>query len=103
MHQSDNFVSAKTWQDGESTNRMRFILGIFVLWVFASPVVALTQNSAGEGAGFTCSASFGSCTCDGTYEQCNAMEKSCKDQKIACTKINDQRICTCFMATKPNL
>jgi hypothetical protein len=78
----------------------KFILGLLVLWFIASPVAAFQQDSAGEGAGFTCSASFGSCTCDGTYEHCNAMEKNCKDQKIACTKINDQRICTCFMATK---
>jgi hypothetical protein len=53
--------------------------------------------------GFTCSSNFGSCVCDGSYENCNAMEESCKDQKIECTTINQQKLCTCLMATQTNL
>lgn len=78
---------------------LKFIFGLLIIWSIAPPVMALQLDGAVEAAGFTCNASFGSCVCDGTYEHCNAMEKNCKDQKIACTKINDQRICTCYMAT----
>lgn len=66
------------------------------------PVFAFQQDSLMDPIGFTCSSNFGSCVCDGSYENCNAMEESCKDQKIACTTINEQKLCTCLMATKTN-
>ena len=79
---------------------LRAAVGIAIVWGTASPAEAVQQSNSIDRAGFTCNVSFGSCACDGTYENCNAMEKSCKDQKIACTVINDQRLCTCLMATE---
>jgi hypothetical protein len=87
----------KTWP-----SHLKSVIGLLILCCTAPPVGAVQQSGSVPGPVFTCSLSFGSCACDGTYENCNAMEKSCKEQKIACTMINDQRLCTCLMATKIN-
>jgi hypothetical protein len=79
---------------------LKGMIGLLIVCSAALPVGAVQQGTAVTRAGFTCNLSFGSCVCDGTYENCNAMEESCRDQKIACTIINDQRICTCLMSTK---
>jgi hypothetical protein len=78
------------------------IIGLIIFCCAASPGAAIQRASSIDHAGFTCNSGFGSCACDGSYENCNAMETSCKDQKVACTTINDQRICTCLMTTKTN-
>jgi hypothetical protein len=83
------------------SHHLKWVTGLVICCCVASPAGAVQQDSSVDHAGFSCNLGFGSCACDGTYENCNDMEKSCKDQKIACTIINDQRICTCLMATKP--
>jgi hypothetical protein len=83
-----------------SGSLLKFMLGLLAACWASSSAEALRQGSAPGNASYNCSLNFGSCACDGTYENCNAMEKNCKDQKVACTIINDQRICTCLMATE---
>jgi hypothetical protein len=83
-------------------SHLKSMIGLLIACCVAPPVGAVQQSGSVPSPAFTCSLSFGSCACDGTYENCNAMEKNCKDQKIACTMINNQRLCTCLMATKIN-
>lgn len=82
-----------------SSARLKSMIGLVIVYCAISPAGAVQQAGSASDAGFTCNLGFGSCACDGSYENCNAMEQSCKDQKIVCTIINDQRICTCLMAT----
>jgi hypothetical protein len=83
-------------------SHFKSMIGLLIVFCAAPPVGAVQQSDSVARPPFTCSLSFGSCACDGTYENCNAMEINCKDQKIACTTINDQRLCTCLMASKIN-
>jgi hypothetical protein len=83
-------------------NWPKSIIPLLLFCYAASPAAAVQLSSSSDRAGFTCSPSFGLCACDGSYENCNAMEQSCKDQKIACALINNQKLCTCLMATKIN-
>jgi hypothetical protein len=85
-----------------AANRLKAVIGLLVVCCAPLPAMAVQQISPDNPLGFTCNSSFGTCACDGSYENCNAMEQSCKDRHIACTLINNQMLCTCLMARKIN-